>query len=45
VSAAVNPLPNIAQGKIKAVIVAKTSPFAAELKLTLTRRAITDSVA
>jgi hypothetical protein len=45
VSAAVNPLPNIAQGKITAVIVAKTSPFAAELKLTLTRRAITDSVA
>jgi hypothetical protein len=27
------------------VIVAKTSPFAAELKLTLTRRAITDTVA
>lgn len=45
VSSAVNPLPNLAQGKVTAVIVAKTSPFAADLKLTLTRRAITDTVA
>jgi hypothetical protein len=45
VSATVNPRANLAQGKVTAVIVAKTSPFAAELKLTLTRRAITDTVA
>lgn len=45
VSATVNPQSNLAQGKVTATIVAKTSPFAAELKLTLTRRAITDSVA
>jgi len=45
VSATVNPLANVARGLITAVMVVKTSPFAAELKLTLTRRAITDTVA
>jgi hypothetical protein len=45
VSAQVNPLTNVARGLITAVILVKTSPFAAELKLTLTRRAITEQVA
>jgi len=45
VGTTVNPLTNIAKGLITAVIKAKTSPFAAELKLTLTRRAITEQVA
>jgi hypothetical protein len=44
VSTEVNPLTNVARGIITAVIVVKTSPFAAELKLTLTRRAITERV-
>lgn len=44
VTATVNPLANLAGGKVTAVITAKTSPFAAELSITLTRRAITDNV-
>lgn len=44
VSAQVNPLANVAEGKITAVIIVKTSPFAAELQLTLTRRSITDTI-
>lgn len=44
VSSVVNPLVNLATGKVTAVITAKTSPFAAELSITLTRRAITDNV-
>ena len=44
VSAAVNPLDQVAKGIISAEIVVKTSPFAGELKITLTRRAITAEV-
>jgi len=40
----VNPLENVAAGLITAVITLRTSPFAAALKITLTRRAITDRV-
>jgi hypothetical protein len=45
VTATVNPLANVAMGKITAAIRAQTSPFAAELELTITRRAITDTIA
>lgn len=44
VSAAINPPSQVAQGKVTATIIVRTSPFAAELKITITRRAITESV-
>jgi hypothetical protein len=43
-NSSVNPLANVAKGKITAQIKAKTSPFAAELDVTIIRRAITDAV-
>lgn len=45
VSSTQNPLDQLALGKVKAQILLKSSPFAAELGLTITRRSIVDSVA
>lgn len=44
VTTAVNPVANLAQGKVTAQITVMASPFAAELGITITRRAITSSV-
>jgi hypothetical protein len=41
VGLAINPVANQAQGLITAQIAAKTSPFAAALKINLTRQALT----
>lgn len=45
VSSTQNPLDQLALGKVKAQILLKSSPFAAELGLTITRRSIVDAVA
>lgn len=45
VSAVQNPTSQIAQGLVKASLTVQTSPFAASLKLTLTRRAIVSAAA
>jgi hypothetical protein len=44
VTATVNPVENVAKGLITAAISLRTSPFAAALKLTLTRRAISERI-
>jgi hypothetical protein len=44
VSATINPVENVARGLITAIIKIRTSPFAAELEITLSRRAITETV-
>lgn len=45
VTADMNPVSNVAHGIVASAITLRTSPFAAELPITLTRRAITESVA
>lgn len=45
VSATMNPTSQLAQGLVKASITVQTSPFAAALQLTLTRRAIASAAA
>jgi len=45
VSTTSNPTSQLAQGLVKAVITVRTSPFAASLKLTISRRSITQAVA
>ena len=45
VSVVQNPVSQLAQGLVKAVVTVRTSPFAAALSITLTRRAITSAVA